>query len=345
MSSHHSDAQWFVSPDSREPVKAVQSGSQQYNYCSSAKRIYPIIDDIPILLSDIDRCYELEYDFVAAIISDDEAVKDAISRTLEVLENRKGQKSWAWEDAEHWAEAYSDEAESEEVEPGKWVDRDIQRIEALSHIPLQERPMNIVDIGCGNGHTFRTLVSPHLHRDSFYLAIDISLEGLKLNRSLNLWKNALYVVASADHLPIADQSADFISYYGILHHTEFKAENISRQAGLLKDNGFVLLAEGLTRARILPDSFREDESAHEERIPLKEIEDELKASNLQKVFWKEFLSVFYSGCRRLLGDRLMSMPSVYNGVMKMDGLLIRVFGRVIPYLRPGEVIGVLKKAS
>lgn len=332
----------LVSPDDGGPLILVEKDGDQALLSESAGLLYPILDDIPVLLAREDRSYELEFAAVDVFRrAEDGKIKEVAERTIELLEQRKGQKSFAWEDEVHWTKEYAKMAPNE-VDDSKWNDRLWQRSPLVESAEVGNIE-SLVDIGCGEGQNFRNLLKTRIPADCLYIGADISLAGLRLNRKRNAWENAMFIVCSADRLPLKPLSVDLICYFGVLHHTENKAKNFSVHMDLLRPGGKIILHEAIERPCILGDRFRRHQSAHEERFDLRELEEEIGRfpDMLGVRCWKMRHSIFWSGCARLFGSRPFLNPVPFKIMTWIDNACIRILGPILPWFRGGEVLAVL----
>ena len=237
----------FACPDCKGDIKNIDIDHQLLGFfCEICKLIYPVKEKIFILLSKSARNYTLEYDLVESIKKKSlnhptEQLKQYINNTLSLLDSSKDVKSWEWEDEEFWSKEYKKEKEI--ILQKNWNDRIWQR-EVLVKDLLDKTKLNgktILDVGCGEGQNFKSLFVDHCDESTLYIASDISLAGLKLNRLRNKHKNSLYVLCSADKLPFHREKIDILCYFGILHHTERKAGTITQDSELMKKNGHILI--------------------------------------------------------------------------------------------------------
>lgn len=335
---------FLASPDDGRPLRLVAHAGQWALFSTTADALYPIIDGIPILLGEPDRSYELEGEVIRAFLSASEApVRLAATKTMALLESRKGLRSFAWEDEEHWTAEYS-KAASETLDDTKWKDRIWQRQPAVDAAAIQDVKV-VLDIGCGEGQNSRSLLVEPLPEDCLYIGVDISLAGLRLNRSRCPWKRALFVVCSADRLPFAEQTVDLICYFGILHHIEQKAEGLPAHLKRLRPEGRVILHEAVDRPRILSDRFRQHESAHEERFDVRDLERIIEKDPAIEVrYWEMRHSIFWSFWVRAFGPKAMLRRRSYAALHWVDALCIRILGPLLPWFRGGEVLGALRYA-
>jgi hypothetical protein len=181
----------------------------------------------------------------------------------------------------------------------------------------------------------------HCGPESVYVATDVSLAGLRLNRERNPHARSVYILCTASRLPFRPQSFDILCYWGILHHTEGKARTLPADARLLKDGGYILLHEALIRptVRNLLKLEGPHESAHEERIDAKELLDSVAAvSYLRPIMTRQYHTPFYSlAFRGALGQWVISKRSRFNTVSRIDRLLGRV-GRLTPLFSPAAML-------
>lgn len=165
-------------------------------FCEACKLIYPVKDGIPILLPKRARNYGLEYELIENIRKETSKhsiswLEDLSKTTLDLLEASKNAKSWEWEDEEFWNEVYQKESKSVILKNGN--DRIWQREFLVKHL-VSVTDLNgktILDVGCGEGQNFRLLLSKYCDETTLYIACNVSMNGLKLNRSHNRHNNSL----------------------------------------------------------------------------------------------------------------------------------------------------------
>lgn len=198
---------YLISPDDGSPLTLVQEGDTQALYSESSGYLHPVIDDIPVLLGEVDRSHVLEYDAVAKFSrSDAQDLRQAAAKTLEILRQREaeGGKSFAWEDEETWDREYSKEV-YRQLNDCRWNDRLWQRTPMVNHAFSGPRgnPQVILDVGCGEGYNFRSLLKDRMSQESLYIGADISIAGIRRHRFHSTFlENTVYILCSADRLPI-----------------------------------------------------------------------------------------------------------------------------------------------
>jgi uncharacterized protein len=88
-------------PDCKGKLKEIRQKKQLLGFfCEKCELIYPIKENIPILLPKNARNYNLEYSLVKKIKLKEE-IKDSILKTLNLISSFKNHKSWEWEDEEY----------------------------------------------------------------------------------------------------------------------------------------------------------------------------------------------------------------------------------------------------
>ena len=114
--------------------------------------------------------------------------------------------------------------------------------EALDDV-FDPRGKTVIDIGCGDGAIVR-----HLARNGANaFGVEVSDAQLARARSKAPAGNETYYVASGEHLPFADESADAVLYVNSLHHLPIQAMDkaIDEAARVLKPGGELIVIEPL----------------------------------------------------------------------------------------------------
>lgn len=321
--------------------------------CNTCSLVYPVIDDIPVLLNSSARNPKLEIPVLERFLSGAEAdstIWEACSKTIAILRSLPDAQSWEWEDETHWSAVYEKRMANKE-NTSRWNVRYWHRqpiVEAiLESGSLHTR--RILDIGCGEGQNFRLLFKNACKEDCLYIAIDISLSALRLNRSLNdrdARTPALYVLGSADSLPFREKSMDIVCLFGILHHSRLKEKNLPQVARLVREQGWIAIHEAVQRFNKTrrPAS---GESAHEERIKPACLKNKVYglSSTFDIAYESSFFTLFYLLATRLLGSLMDTRRSVFLLVQSVDILLARIFGKIIPLFRPSEQRYLLRRRN
>ncbi len=319
--------------------------------CDRCKHVYPFVDDIPILLGVDARNSDLEEPLIASAVAqlgsvERERLRPLVDATLSLLHAARGQESWEWEDEAFWGAEYT-----EALQQGRekdWNDRLLERQPLVDDLLADLHSLDgkvIVDIGAGEAQTFAYLLAPHCPATTVYVAIDISLAALRLNRSRNPHTNSLYILGSAANLPILPKSADVLCYWGILHHTKGKEESIAQDADLLRDGGYVMMFEALARPTFTELARRTpvEMSAHEERIDRDRLFAAIESVDAYHVLYqREFCSAFYSwSMHGKRGDALASTERRFHALAAVDRAIIRWMS-FVPLFRPAAVLLLLR---
>ncbi len=332
-------------------------------HCRSCRLIYPVKGRIPILLPKYARRYDLEHSLINKIPRDAPGMKRSVANTLRILDRNKKKGIWEWEDEQFWSQEYrkilknAKKRKSTEIEMqrGK-IQRIWQREHLLKSIVSSKNleGKTIIDVGGGDGYTFRSYMAPSCGKDTLYVATDISFEALRLNRFRNPHKNSLYILCSADKLPFRKESVDILCYFGILHHTARKERNLTADVAFLKKGGFLFLHEALDHffsvSTLLPQRFRpkNDDSVHEERINKTRLLREIgKNKDMAIVGMAEFGTFFLSFVGFLLNTAhlsFMNNRTFFNVMFAADRAFHKLFHRILPLGRGAEIIILLRKA-
>lgn len=342
-------------PDCRRAIQEIKGNEQVHGFfCESCEWVYPMIEEIPILLPKSARSYDLEYALVKDIAQHlpsppMKALAKSIDNTLQLIASFKGRKSWEWEDEEFWSKAYK--KESGAADQKHWGLRIWQREWLINQLTkrMSLRGKTILDVGCGEGQNFRILLSQHCDDDSLYIATDISIEGLKLNRSRNKHRNSIYVLCSADKLPFREKTIDLLCYFGILHHTERKSGTIAQDGEIVAKDGYIIIHEALDRpfvSSILPFLRKSvEESAHEERVNKKDLISIITTTKgFEVVCSRETHTILFGFARRFLKVNCLNKKWFYQILFYSDILFLKIFGRMSPALSSGEIMLLLRNS-
>jgi uncharacterized protein YbaR (Trm112 family)/ubiquinone/menaquinone biosynthesis C-methylase UbiE len=347
----------LVCPDCRGPLDEIrQQESVGAFLCDACDTVFPVKDGIPILLSVGARNHDLEYSLLADLGRMDPHTTNApasfgsaVTRTLALVASNKDRKSWEWENEVYWRRVYQTELCAEQdknwdirVWQMEWL---LARL--LSRTSLHSK--TIIDVGCGEGQIFRSMFARHCNAASLYIATDISIDGLILNRARNTHRNALYVLCSADRLPFAKGLADLLCYFGILHHTERKAATIPEDSNIVAGDGHIIVHEALERpylSSILTFLRPTEESAHEERVKKDQLWDMLRsATTLDVVDKKELYSPAFAFTRYLPTVAGLNHRWLYSTIGALGAAVIKTLGWMSPALSAGEVMMLVRKAT
>ena len=246
----------LICPDCRGELNKIELEKETIGLCcSDCELIYPVKDGIPIVLAKEARNYDLEYPLIKKIekrLSNGSfASSEYIEKTLNLIVPKKETSSWEWEDERYWSNKYAFEIRKKMEK--NWNDRIWQRESLVEELTnrMKLRGKTVLDVGCGEGQNFRILLSKYCDQDTLYIGTDISFTALKLNRTRNKHRNSLFVLCSADYeLPFEDHTVDVLCYFGILHHTKNKSDNIHKDKRVLRKNGCVILSESLDRPEL-----------------------------------------------------------------------------------------------
>jgi len=180
-----------------------------------------------------------------------------------------------------------------------------------------------------------------------YIATDISMEGLQLNRSRNPFGNSVYVVCSVGSLPFLRNSIDLLCYFGVLHHTQGKSRAILNDAKVLKSDGYIMLHEPLKRPAILKYILKnEEESLHEGRVIEKNLFDDLNnIRELKIIALKEMNTIIMSGFLRFFQGCILREKSRYHFMVRIDAFFMKILRKICPYFKPAEILMLLKKVE
>ena len=106
---------------------------------------------------------------------------------------------------------------------------------------LQLEGAQVIDIGCGEGWLTQ-LMAPETRR---VIGIDPSVTALERANAAKKTTNELFLLASADHLPLDSGWADIAIYYNSLHHVPaaLQRKALKETVRVLADGGLLCVVE------------------------------------------------------------------------------------------------------
>jgi len=341
---------YFICPNCKTGISYFQKKDLSGFYCTQCNVVFPIKDEVPIILANEIRNYNLEHPLLERMLEEihEKPLNDYIANTLNLVESKKELSTWEWNDEEFWSKHYQNQLTNHEENNRN--DRIWQRtpiVEKLLESSTLEGKV-ILSHGSGDGNNFRSLFLDHSDENSLYIAQDISFNGLMLNRKLNPHENSIYLLCSSDYeIPFTDDFIDVIVYFGILHHTRRKSKNISKDKRLLKKEGYILMHEALDRpGSFLSKIFEEEKSEHEEYVSGKEILSQLDESEGFRIhYMREDTTPFYTFFMLFFRNTMINSQKIFNLILSIDVLVAKTIGLLIPYMGAGSITLLAQKTS
>ena len=136
---------------------------------------------------------------------------------------------------DHWAPHYDTSA----MQRLFFVPIHARALELLARSTYTAPPACIVDIGCGTGRLLRAACSlwPDVKAFGVDPAERMVAEAARLNPA------AVFKIAAAESLPLADQTADIVLSSMSFHHWRDQAQGIREIARVLRPGGLFCLAD------------------------------------------------------------------------------------------------------
>ena len=139
---------------------------------------------------------------------------------------------------------------------------------------------------------------------------------------------------------------DVLCYFGILHHTKNKIDNIKHHLVLVRDGGFILLAEALIRPKLPIATLvgsREDRSAHEGHLQMSAVTNILsEMSILKTIILYEFGTVLFTAAKYAFGGLLLWSRGFYQALLKLDMFTASRIGSYFEFLKGGSILLLAK---
>jgi SAM-dependent methyltransferase len=188
-------------------------------------------------------------------------------------------------------------------------------------------------------------LSKYCSQKSLYIGVDISFTALELNRARNTHRNSLYVLCSSDYeLPFQNESADVLCYFGILHHTKNKSNNIEKDKRVLRKDGYFILSESIDRPILSKSRLvsRVESSAHEEHISKNKLLSQLdKESKI--VFCREEGTPFFTVIMALFRNAMLNNRRLFIFTLNLDIFIVMTVGKILPFFKAGEILLLARK--
>lgn len=100
----------------------------------------------------------------------------------------------------------------------------------------------VLDVACGTGEFEQLILTEHSEQDM--VGVDISEKMLAIaQQKLQAYPNVTLSLASAEHLPFADQSFDVIVSASAFHYFENPAIALAEMKRVLKPNGKIIILD------------------------------------------------------------------------------------------------------
>lgn len=108
----------------------------------------------------------------------------------------------------------------------------------LEHLPEQQRPRSLVDLGCGIGG-LTLYVAERLGIED---TTGVDIDADRLERAAARGVKTIKANLNTDQLPIADASIGLVTSFGVFEHLIFYDNTVAEAARLLRDGGWFLLS-------------------------------------------------------------------------------------------------------
>ena len=99
----------------------------------------------------------------------------------------------------------------------------------------------LIDFGCGTAENIKRNILPLMKKNDTYMGIDIS--GRLLTRAEKNIPNGIFINAPMAKANLTPHEADYLTFFGSLHHDENPQKTILKASSLLKIGGFAFLRE------------------------------------------------------------------------------------------------------
>ena len=341
-----SDLKFFVLDENEEG----ESGLME---CSACENVFPFKDGIPILLRTGTRntAFELAiFEKLKSKSTDPEVSKKLNSATTK-LGKIKFTGSWEWDDVDFWDKIYEENwLKLKSGDPSfyekKLAERILQRKNEFEILKKDGLAGDLIlEVGAGTATYTEDILNTY--SENKYVAVDMSFYGLKVRRELLKRKNALYILASIDNLPIKKNSVACMILIGILHHSEHKEHTLPSLLNLLCERGLLYLDEVLYRPSFLNHSHLtrgENVSLHEEYCYKEPLLWHLKQQGTI-LYCKIFNTPFYNLAIKKFLKFVTYNEISYSLIRFLDTCCRKTIGLLLPSCKEGEIAVIWQKGA
>lgn len=109
------------------------------------------------------------------------------------------------------------------------------------YLSKNEKNWFLIDFGCGTAENIKRNILPLMKKGKTYMGIDVS-KKLLIRAKKNI-PTGIFVNAPMGEIDLTSKKADYLSFFGALHHDENPKRTILRASKFLKTGGFIFLRE------------------------------------------------------------------------------------------------------
>ena len=200
-----------------------------------------------------------------------------------------------------------------------------------------------LEIGCGTSEYIARLMPPDLH-DFFYIGTDIAIKGLR--KAADMIPAGDFILCSAGKLPLRNQTLDVLLSLGVLHHIPEWQNSLGKMLTLLKPGGRFAFNEAIDKPRVFGTFRRDSLTANIDSPHEGEVDKDTLLSLLNKHGTMMNYQVESTPLRVILiwltRSWVRQSVSLTKLILILDKVFLNTFGKIIPSLGAGEIIGICR---
>ena len=199
----------------------------------------------------------------------------------------------------------------------------------------------LLDLGCGPAVNIKRNIFPLMCKEDAYIGVDISKKLLiKAKDNIPL---GTFINTPMEDLNFKGNSADYVCFFGSLHHTERPQKVFEKVSRFLKQNGILFLREPHIRAF----SRGYGASPYESGLKPENLKEWIDTENMEILEWHYFNTALFHFFRKVLYKLRLRFLEDYSFYWKFKTLvelfLERFLVGPLEFLQGTDMFIVLKK--
>ena len=237
----------LVCPRTKSDLTYIDLGHEAA-FLSKEGILYPVIDNIvvmnpviPQVKSICARFLDRNEAYLSRLNSD---YNRELSKKVLLSTPEDEAHKWNYEEMVYWEESFKDRLQKYRLHKPSW-NRELPRWKLLKNLPRNLNRGVTLEIGCGGFSTPLNFYKKNLKN---YIGLDLSFYACSVAQKM--FPQGFYINASAESLPLRDNSIDVVFAYSVLHHLPGHEENVRRILPVLKPKGYLIGFDPLLKPRL-----------------------------------------------------------------------------------------------